>query len=92
MTKISELKDANNIIHYSFYCPGCKNHHSITSSWTFNRDYNKPTISPSILVQSASPKGTKRICHSFVKDGMIQFLGDCTHDLKNQTVEIPDED
>lgn len=29
-------------------------------------------------------------CHSFVKDGHIQFLGDCTHDLKNQTVELPD--
>jgi hypothetical protein len=30
------------------------------------------------------------ICHSFIKDGMIQFLGDCTHHLKGQTVEIPD--
>lgn len=29
------------------------------------------------------------ICHSFVRDGKIQFLGDCTHELKNQTVELP---
>lgn len=28
------------------------------------------------------------ICHSFVKDGMIQFLNDCTHDLAGQTVEL----
>ena len=30
------------------------------------------------------------VCHSFVTDGMIQFLDDCTHDLKGQTVELPD--
>jgi hypothetical protein len=29
-------------------------------------------------------------CHSFVKDGWIQFLGDCYHELKGLTVEIPD--
>jgi hypothetical protein len=26
------------------------------------------------------------ICHSFVTDGQIQFLGDCTHELANKTV------
>ncbi len=30
------------------------------------------------------------VCHSFVRDGFIQFLGDCTHALANQTVELPD--
>lgn len=30
------------------------------------------------------------VCHSFVTGGMIQFLGDCTHDLKGQTVPIPE--
>ena len=29
------------------------------------------------------------ICHSFVTGGMIQFLGDCTHALAGQTVELP---
>lgn len=29
------------------------------------------------------------ICHSFVTDGCIQFLGDCTHSLAGQTVDIP---
>lgn len=32
------------------------------------------------------------ICHSFVTDGKIQFLGDCSHELANQTVELPDID
>jgi len=30
------------------------------------------------------------ICHSFVRDGKIQFLDDCTHALKGQTVDLPE--
>ncbi|UWZ84661.1 DUF6527 family protein [Occallatibacter riparius] len=30
------------------------------------------------------------VCHSFVRDGRIQFLADSTHALAGQTVEIPD--
>lgn len=29
-------------------------------------------------------------CHSFVTDGRIQFLGDCSHALKGQTVDLPE--
>lgn len=29
------------------------------------------------------------VCHSFVTDGRIQFLGDCTHAMAGQTVDIP---
>lgn len=29
------------------------------------------------------------VCHSFVTDGRIQFLADCTHALAGQTVDIP---
>lgn len=31
----------------------------------------------------------QHVCHSFVKDGQIQFLGDCTHALANRTVDLP---
>lgn len=31
-----------------------------------------------------------RVCHSFVKDGHIQFLTDCTHALAGQTVPLPE--
>lgn len=30
------------------------------------------------------------ICHSFVTDGKIQFLSDCTHALVGQTVDLPE--
>lgn len=29
-------------------------------------------------------------CHTFITDGQIQFLGDCTHNLANQTVDLPE--
>lgn len=32
------------------------------------------------------------VCHSFVTDGRIQFLSDCTHALAGQTVDLPDWD
>lgn len=31
-------------------------------------------------------------CHSFVRDGKIEFLSDCSHDMAGQTVELPDVD
>jgi hypothetical protein len=31
-----------------------------------------------------------QVCHSFVTDGQIQFLSDCTHVLAGQTVPLPD--
>jgi hypothetical protein len=35
-------------------------------------------------------KRINMVCHSFVTDGRIQFLSDCTHELAGQTVDLPD--
>lgn len=29
------------------------------------------------------------VCHSYVTDGRIQFLSDCTHGLAGQTLDLP---
>jgi hypothetical protein len=50
--------------------------------WQWNGDRDKPTIRASILVRG------KTICHSFITDGKIQFLPDCTHELSGKTVEL----
>lgn len=79
-------------IHYLFNCPGCHCTHMIkVPGWSFNMDFDKPTVSPSIRVRAHNNyRHRDTICHSFVKDGMIQFLGDCTHKLAGQTVELPE--
>jgi len=28
------------------------------------------------------------ICHSYVRDGKIEYLSDCTHDLAGQTIDL----
>lgn len=75
-----------------FFCPGCKCGHWFKTDgpgpcWTFDGDMDRPTVSPSILVRGAGvPEyGT---CHSFVRDGQIEFLNDCTHELAGKTVPL----
>ena len=80
----------------AFRCPGCDEAHQITVEgetrprWQFNGDGDRPTFSPSVLVQWGMGKLPPKVCHSFVTDGRIQFLNDCTHHLAGQTVELPD--
>jgi hypothetical protein len=79
---------------YSFFCPGCNCKHGFwvkgNVTWQFNGNMDKPTVSPSILHKVPQFNNTMHICHSFIKNGMIQYLGDCTHKLANQTIELPE--
>lgn len=74
-----------------------------SGGWSWNADYDRPTFQPSILVtgvQRITNDERDRImagevipprpmrCHSFVADGHIQFLCDCTHALAGQTVPL----
>lgn len=111
----------------SFHCPGCGRRHNVThnqpppgyklsryitgDTWTFNGNYELPTLGPSVLVRTGHYADGNRkecycnfeerypgktcsykcmICHSFVRDGKIQFLTDSTHHLAGQTVDLPD--
>jgi len=86
-------------------------HHAVRTAdprgnnWGFNGDVDKPTFTPSLLVQGTVPltdeeaerimRGEKLepkplVCHSFIRDGQIQFLGDCTHALAGKTVDLPE--
>ena len=80
---------------YYFWCPGCDEIHKIRASgqtpvWTFNSDMINPTFTPSHLTGSKDFKEDR--CHSFIKDGNIQFLNDCHHKLKGQTIRLPTKD
>ena len=88
-----------------FYCEGCNSTHTFNNTWNFNNDFENPTINPSILVRGTQPitdeefdllKAGKHVeprplvCHSFIREGKIQYLNDCTHNLNGQTVELPE--
>ncbi len=80
-----------------FDCPGCGYGHHVTTKeyrgntpeWDFNGGLDCPTVSPSLLVLASFPDTR---CHSFIKNGKIQFLSDCFHELAGKTVDLPEID
>lgn len=84
-----------------FWCPGCDGAHRVQHGegpgprWGWNGDAERPTFTPSVLVRydgaDAGRDGAPpAVCHSFITDGRIQFLGDCAHALAGQTVDLAD--
>lgn len=76
-----------------FQCPGCETAHVVSiapsqAPWDWNGDTQRPTLSPSVLVNAGGANPEAHVCHSFVRGGRIEFLGDCTHELAGQTVEL----
>ena len=93
--KIASLKGDSD--YKAFICPGCKSSHHIPTgeapnAWGWNRSYENPTFTPSILVNGnpSFHNPTAPRCHSYVTDGKIQFLSDCTHHLSGQTIPMED--
>lgn len=74
--------------------------------WGWNGSITAPTFTPSVLTQGVAPitdeqhavymatgelpEAVPFRCHSFVTDGRIRFLDDCTHALAGQTVDLPE--
>lgn len=85
-----------------FWCPGCEHldeeggrHGGLhmlpvntdikAPVWTWDDNLEQPTLSPSILTKTDT-----LVCHSFLKNGIFEFLGDCTHQYVNMKIPIPD--
>jgi hypothetical protein len=54
-------------------------------SWDFDGNLESPTLSPSILTRY-----NDQVCHSFLRNGVFEFLSDCTHEFAGQNIPIPD--
>ena len=55
--------------------------------WTFNGDLERPTFSPS-MVRPADPVGGTPYEHFFIRDGKVEYLPDCDHELAGKTVDM----
>lgn len=66
--------------------------------WTFDGNFSCPTFYPSIneswgrpgqshdeLLRDPNPNRN----HCWIRHGKIEYLSDCTHEMRGQTVEIP---
>lgn len=87
-----------------FCCPGCKGDDGEGSglhilpirgkgnteghpSWTWDGNLEAPTVEPSILTKWGLEGSI--ICHSYLRNGVFEYLGDCTHKYANQKVALP---
>lgn len=73
------------------WCPACALPHTFVVEasqspvWTWDGSLEKPTFEPSLLVRGGSRGIT---CHSFLRKGKWEFLGDSTHSLAGQVVDM----
>lgn len=80
------------------WCPGCDGLHmprfrcpehggpATGPVWDGDPHSDPFTMSPSYLVH---PTEISPLCHSFVREGHWEFLGDCEHALAGQVVPLP---
>lgn len=60
-----------------------------TGCWSWNGSVDAPTLKPSVRTQGGR-RGVEWLCHSWINDGAAQFLDDCTHEFRGQTVPLQD--
>lgn len=85
---------------YLHWCPACKQRHPFFTNempaawtghrWKFDGNVEAPTFSPSMNI-SWGREGSEMFgrCHYILTSGVINFCGDCTHELKGQSVPLP---
>ena len=84
------------------WCPACNELHAFAlqeknssgARWSWDGNVASPTMVPSMNISTGAyvdPKcevpGTR--CHYFLRGGVIEFLGDCTHGMRGQRVPLP---
>lgn len=93
--KLSELLESDGKTHRSwlFRCPGCEFPHQCDNRWIWNGSKEAPTFDGSVLVRREyGEERVKQVCHSYVREGRIEFLSDSTHALAGKTVDLPSWD
>lgn len=76
---------------------------TVKPRWVWNGSMTQPTFSPSIHIKYETRKKqpvfglpddapivmVQNTCHSFVNDGIIDYLSDCTHEYSGKKVKLP---
>lgn len=103
MADVAKLCGANKA-RFLYWCDGCETLHVCTilpeqgrPHWDWNGSLETPTLSPSVLnrtgravdpafvPESGDPP---EVCHTFIRNGVVEFLADCTHALAGQSVPL----
>jgi hypothetical protein len=72
-----------------WHCPGCRTTHGVPvvggRRWKWNESLTAPTLAPSVKIL---PSLVQPLCHTFIEDGRVRFLADCSHPLAGQIVRM----
>lgn len=78
---------------YIFRCPACDKDHVLgthAGGHEFNGNVELPTFQPSVVIKGRYHGDVDPVlCHSMVRNGVIEFLPDSTHALSGKTVPLP---
>lgn len=69
------------LIRSGHYVPGFKSDENGGTCWCKYNEAHPDEPSPF----------TCSVCHTFVRDGKIEYLSDCTHEFAGQTIEMIDD-
>lgn len=81
-----------------FWCPGChalhgyvlgKPSHPGGPCWSFDGNLEAPSLTPSLFMNAGMGNPVQPVCHLYLTAGKLHFIGDCTHALAGQTVDLP---
>lgn len=84
---------------YAHWCPACQELHDFAvdqpfrnnARWSWDGSVDEPTMSPSMNITIGPfEDGRRQVCHYYLTKGKLIYLNDCTHALKQQTVDLPD--
>lgn len=90
MNKVA-VRTHQGVQHVWYHCPGCKHAHGVPAErWHWNGNEESPTLSPSVrhYIPAGENRAEETICHYHVREGKIEYCGDCQHSLSGQTVEM----
>lgn len=89
------LLDDHGVSSALLYIPGMPTHLLIalegaSPAWQWNGSKDKPTFYPSILTRLPWGEDRREIRnHVFIRDGVISYLSDCTHEYAGRSMELP---
>ncbi len=89
MKDLVVIQDDGDWKHILWHCDGCNTMHAVPVKgtkgpiWDWNGSLTSPTLSPSV-----STKREGLCCHIFMRNGVVEFLSDCTHDKANKQIPL----
>ena len=86
-----QLRKRKSFYEFVFFCPVCNETHELKyGKWRFSGNIKSPSFSPSLVMTwtRTIDEVVVRKCHLSIKNGIITYHGDCSHECKNKTMPM----